>query len=147
MALPPPVNPNPYNNPYGSPGGPVHNGPGTLPPAEERNWAMGCHLSALLGFFLMPSANVFAPLIVWLMKKDQSAFVNEHGKESLNFHISLWIYGAVAFSLCLTVILIPIAILMGLGIYFGGLICTIMGAVAASNGQTYRYPLTLRLIS
>ena len=115
--------------------------------SEERNWAMGCHLSALLGFVLVPSANVFAPLLIWLLKKNDSGFIDEHGRESLNFHISLWIYTLLAWLLCFTVILIPLAVLMGIAIYLGGIIYTILAAVKASNGESYRYPLTLRLIS
>lgn len=147
MALPPPTNPNPYNNPYGSPGGPVHGGPGTMPPAEERNWAMGCHLAALSGFIGIPAGNIIGPLIVWLIKKDQSAYINDQGKESVNFHISLWIYTLLSGLLWFTIVLIPLAFLLWGIIYIAGIVYTILGAVAASNGQSYRYPLTLRLIS
>lgn len=116
-------------------------------PAEERNWAMLCHLSALLGFVLVPSANVFAPLIVWLLKKNDSAFIDEHGRESLNFHISLWIYGLISSLLWFTIILIPLVLLIWAAIYLGGLIYSIIAGLKASNGEHFRYPLTLRLIS
>lgn len=108
---------------------------------------MGCHLAALIGFFLIPGGDVFGPLIVWLIKKDQSAFINDQGKESLNFHISLWIYGLISSLLLFTIVLIPLVFVFYGLLYLGGLVCTILGAVAASNGQTYRYPCTLRLIS
>ncbi len=123
-----------------------YNSPSMLP-AEERNWAMLCHLSALLGFVLVPSANVFAPLIVWLLKKNDSAFIDEHGRESLNFHISLWIYGLISSLLWFTIILIPLVLLIWAAIYLGGLIYSIIAGLKASNGEHFRYPLTLRLIS
>lgn len=107
---------------------------------------MLCHLSALLGFVLVPSANVWAPLVVWLMKRNESSFIDEAGRESINFHISLWIYSGAAFLMWFTIILIPLALLLGIAIYLLGLICTILGAVAASNGQSYRYPLTIRFL-
>lgn len=121
--------------------------PASQPSSEERNWAMLCHLSALLGFVLMPSANIWAPLIVWLLKKDHSRFVDEQGKASLNFHISLWIYAFIAGALWFTIILIPLMFLLLGAIYLSGLICTVLAAIAASNGQHYRYPFTIRFLS
>jgi uncharacterized Tic20 family protein len=111
---------------------------------EEKNWAMLCHLSALLGFVLVPSANVWAPLIIWLLKKNDSPFVDEQGKESLNFHISWWIYIFIAGAMAATIILIPLAAILAGLIYLLGLIYTVVAAIAASNGQHYRYPFTIR---
>lgn len=111
---------------------------------EEKNWAMLCHLSALLGFVLVPSANIWAPLVVWILKKDASPFVDDQGKESLNFHISLWIHTLVSSLLLFTVILIPLVFILWGLIYLVGLIYTILAAVAASNGRFYRYPFTIR---
>jgi hypothetical protein len=85
--------------------------------------------------------------VVWLIKKDSSAFINEHGRESLNFHISLWIYGLISGILWFTIILIPLVFIAWAAIYIGGVVYSILAAVKAANGEHYRYPFTMRLIS
>lgn len=109
---------------------------------QERTWGMLCHLSAL-AVFIFPLGNVFGPLIVWLIKKDESSFVDDQGKESLNFQISFTIYCIIA--AILTIVFIGIIILIALGIAF--LILVIMAAVKANEGEEFRYPLTIRLIT
>ena len=109
---------------------------------EELNWAMACHLAALTGF-VIPFGNVIGPLVVWLIKKDTMPLVDQHGKEALNFQITVLI--ALIVSAILMAILIGIILLVIVGI--GALVLTIMAAVKVANGQTdYRYPWTLRLI-
>jgi uncharacterized Tic20 family protein len=109
---------------------------------EELNWAMACHLAALTGF-VIPFGNIIGPLVVWLIKKDTMPLVDQHGKESLNFQITVLI--AVIVSFILMFVLIGIVMLVVVGI--GALVLTIMAAVKVANGQTdYRYPWTLRLI-
>ncbi len=61
-----------------------------LSPQEERTWGMLCHLCALAGFIGIPLGSIIGPLVIWLIKKDASAFVNEQGRNSLNFQISCW---------------------------------------------------------
>ncbi|HEX9996536.1 MAG TPA: DUF4870 domain-containing protein [Abditibacterium sp.] len=133
-------------NPYGTPLGPVSPSP-MSPSPEEKNWAMGAHLSSLSGFIGVPFGNIIGPLVVWLIKKDSSAFINEHGRESLNFHISLWIYGLISGILWFTIILIPLVFIAWAAIYIGGVVYSILAAVKAANGEHYRYPFTMRLIS
>ncbi|MDX2034089.1 MAG: DUF4870 domain-containing protein [Blastocatellia bacterium] len=111
--------------------------------SEERNWAMAAHLSALIGYLVIPFGNIIAPLVIYLMKKDQSPFVADQARESLNFQISISLYFVIAGILVLALIgfiLLPV-------LYLGGLILTIMAAVKASSGTAYRYPFTLRLIN
>ncbi|MDP2922453.1 MAG: DUF4870 domain-containing protein [Candidatus Omnitrophota bacterium] len=105
---------------------------------EEKNWALFCHLGGLLSFIV--------PLVIWLTQKDKSSFVDEHGKEALNFQISLLIYYAGLFLVGMTFIGLVVAIpgMFALGI--ADIIFIIMGAVKASNGESYKYPLNLRLI-
>jgi uncharacterized protein len=110
--------------------------------AEERNWAMGCHLSALLGCVL-PFGNVIGPLLVWLLKKNESTLVDAEGKEALNFQISMSIYMMVSAILIIVVIGLP----MLFGFALADLILTIIAAVKTSNGERYRYPITLRFLS
>jgi uncharacterized Tic20 family protein len=114
---------------------------------EEKNWGMACHLSSLLGYVLAPSFNIFGPLIVWLIKRNESSFVDAQGKDALNFHISLTLYAILSVVPFLTIILIPIAFLLWGLIWLMGIICSVLGAIKASNGESYQYPLSIRFFS
>ena len=109
---------------------------------EELNWAMACHLAALSGF-VIPFGNIVGPLIVWLIKKDTMPLVDQHGKESLNFQITVLIAAIISFVLMFVVIGIVLIFVVGIG----ALVLTIMAAVKVANGQVdYKYPWALRLI-
>ena len=109
---------------------------------DARTWAMLCHLGGL-GVYIVPTiGHLLAPLIIWLIKKDESPFVDDQGKEALNFQISITIYALVA--LLLTLIVIGFALLLVIGIF--DLIMMIVAAVKANSGEKYRYPLCIRLI-
>lgn len=110
---------------------------------EERNWAMLSHLLALTGYVGVPFGNVVAPLIIYLMKKDELPFVVEQSRESLNFQISMSIYALI--SGVLTLILIGFLLLAA--IWVAGVVLTIIASVKVANGEAYRYPLTIRLIN
>jgi uncharacterized Tic20 family protein len=135
-ASPPPYTPPPYVAPAPAATPPA----GPMPEQEARQWAMAAHLSALTVLIGIPG--FIGPLVVWLLKKDQSAYVDVHGKESLNFQISLLIYFVV--SLVLILVLIGIALLVVLGIL--AIVLPIIAGVKASNGETWRYPLTIRFL-
>ncbi len=109
---------------------------------QENNWGMFCHLAALAGF-VVPFGNIIGPLVIWLIKKDESEFVNDQGKESLNFQISITIYAIVAALLML--VIIGIFLLVAVGIL--SMVFIILAAIKANNGEKYRYPLTIRFIS
>ena len=111
------------------------------PNKDQRTWAMLFHFSAFSGF-IFPFANILAPLIIWLIKKEDHHFVEDQGEEVLNFHISMIIYLIISGILC--IILIGIPILIGLVIF--NFIITIIGAISSNDGKTYRYPINLRLI-
>ena len=108
---------------------------------DENMWAMFCHLAALIGF-VFPFGNIIGPLVIWVLKKDEYPLVNENGKESLNFQISMTIYIIAAF--LLSFVLIGIPILIALGLY--ELIAIVIAAIKANEGITFRYPLTIRFI-
>lgn len=129
-----PSNPPPFSEPASA-------SYGAVPSAEERQWAMFAHLAALLGF-IVPLGNVIGPLIVWLVKKDTMPFVDDQGKESLNFQITILIAAIV--SGILIVVLIGFLLLMLVGLF--ALVFTIIGAIKANEGTSYRYPFTIRLI-
>ncbi|HQW07576.1 MAG TPA: DUF4870 domain-containing protein [Steroidobacteraceae bacterium] len=127
--------------------------PPAVPGREERNWAMFAHLSALLGGLLTSgwAGNIgffIGPLIIWLMKRETMPFVNDQGKEALNFAITVSI--ACFVLLLLTILslgigaLLTIPLLMAIGI--AALVFIIMAAIKANEGVAYRYPLAMRLV-
>ena len=103
---------------------------------DDKTLAMFAHLSGIFFSFL-------GPLVIWAIKKDESKFVAAHALEALNFQISFAIYMIVAsFSMILLVgfLLVP-------ALLIGGIVLTIMAAMAANNGESYKYPYILRLIN
>lgn len=108
---------------------------------EQRTWAMACHLSALTAIF-SGFGMIIGPLVVWLIKKDEMPFVDEQGKEALNFQITMLI--AMIISGILVIVLIGF-LLMAIVCLFD-LIMVIVASIRAADGEHFRYPLTLRLI-
>lgn len=108
-------------------------------------WAMFCHLAALAGYVAPLVGNIVGPLVVWLIKKDQYPAVDAHGKESLNFQISLTIYLLVSIAIAVATcgFLFPLPI----GVAIAGIVLSIVAAVKANQGEFYRYPLTIRMIT
>ncbi|MHC4819058.1 MAG: DUF4870 domain-containing protein [Planctomycetota bacterium] len=109
---------------------------------EAHRLGMFCHLLAFAGFLGILFGNIVGPLVLWLIKKDEIPFVDDQGKEVVNFQISLTIYALIAAPLCL---LIVGFVLLGV-IWIGGIVQTIIGALRASEGQRYRYPYTIRFL-
>jgi uncharacterized Tic20 family protein len=108
---------------------------------SERNWAMLCHLSAFAGYFF-PFGGIIGPLICWLSRKDESAWVNENGKASLNFQLSILLYMVLAIPLCFIIIGIPIEVFLSIL----ELICVIIASVKASKGEVFKYPISIPFI-
>ena len=108
---------------------------------SEKNWAMLCHLAAFAGFFF-PFGGIIGPLICWLTKRDESSWVNENGKASLNFQLSMLLYIVLAIPLCFIIIGIPIIAALGTL----KIICIIIASVKAGKGDTFRYPLVIPFI-
>jgi hypothetical protein len=110
------------------------------PTAEERQWGMIAHLSALVasvvGFPLL------GPLIVWLTKGKESAWVEQHAKEALNFQIT--VTAALWISAFLVICIVGIFMLPVIGL--AALVLTVMAGIKANNGEMYRYPATIRLV-
>lgn len=123
------------------------------PPAEARTWAMIIYLSCFTGL-IIPFGSIIAPLIIWLLKKEEHPFIDQQGKEVLNFNLSLVLIFlglfVLNFVLVLTVILAPLAILIMLAFLLIGvyaLIVIIIGAIKVKDGFSYRIPyLNFRLI-
>ncbi len=107
----------------------------------ERNWAMLCHLSAFAGFFF-PFGGIIGPLICWLSRKDESAWVDENGKASMNFQLSILLYVVLSIPLCLIIIGIPIiGFLITLKV-----VCIIIASIKSSKGERFKYPLAIPFI-
>ncbi|GAA1478928.1 DUF4870 domain-containing protein [Nocardioides aestuarii] len=132
------------SDPYGAPQQPAPQS------ADDNTWAMAAHIGALVAAWF--AFGFLAPLVVMLVKAD-SPYVRRHAVESLNFQISILIYGVVgtivAFVLAIVtlgiglLVIVPVAIAAGIAI----LIVIILATMAASRGEDYRYPLTIRFIS
>ncbi|HEY9418562.1 MAG TPA: DUF4870 domain-containing protein [Candidatus Udaeobacter sp.] len=109
---------------------------------DVRTWNVLCHATALAGFFVPWAGHILGPLVVWLAKRTDSTEIDENGKESLNFQISMLIYNVIAGVLCLVLIgFIILAIL-----HILNLVLVIVASIQASEGKFYRYPMTIRLI-
>jgi len=109
---------------------------------DARLWAMICHLSALAGLVVPVVGCIVGPLIVWQIKKEEFPFVDEQGKEAVNFQISMLIYGVVAALLlfaCIGTVLLP-------AVASFDWVFMLIAAVKANDGHHYRYPLTIRFI-
>jgi len=112
-----------------------HGYAGPPPTSDDKTMGMLCHLLGILTWFI-------GPLIIWAIKKDQSPFVNDQGKEALNFQITLFLaYFIGGITACVFVGFFIILIAWVCALVFG-----IMGAIAANRGEAYRYPFAIRLI-
>lgn len=107
----------------------------------ENTLAMWCHLGTF-GGILVPFGNFLIPFLIWLMKKDEYPLVDDQGKESLNFQISIGIYCII--SVLLIIVFVGIILLLVVALF--GIIQVIIASIKASNGEKYRYPLSLRII-
>ena len=126
--------------------------PSGVPSAEERQWAMFAHLSALAGGLLTSAIGgwgfFIGPLVIWLMKKDTMPFVADQAKESLNFNITVSAIFLILLILTLltlglgALLTVPIMLVVGIG----ALVLIVMAAMKANEGVAYRYPFTIRLV-
>lgn len=120
---------------------------------EDQQWGVAAHLASLVNLVGIPSP--LGPLVVWLLKRDESSFAAGEAKESLNFALSVWLYGAgflvvallsffgdvgVGFATALVLFVVWLLIVLG------SLVFSVIGAVQASQGKAYRYPLNIRLV-
>lgn len=104
---------------------------------------MFCHLASLAGYVLtVPFAGALGPLVIWLIKKDEFPQVDAHGKEALNFQISVALYSLI----CLLLVFVLIGIFLGIALVIFDLICVILAAVKANQGEFFRYPLCIRFV-
>jgi uncharacterized Tic20 family protein len=116
--------------------------PATIP-REARKWAMICHIIALVGLLGNGIGFLVAPLIVWLIKREDHPFIDQQGKEAVNFQITMLLAIIVAAVLCLVLIGFVFLIILGIVI----VVLPIIAAVKANNGEDFKYPFTIRFIN
>jgi uncharacterized Tic20 family protein len=119
--------------------------PGALPAPsgkDDCNWAVAAHLSAFAGH-LFPFGNIVGPLVIWLMKRDSSVFVEDQAKEALNAQISYTAYGVI----CALLVFVVIGIFLAAALYVAVIVFVIRAALSVSKGKPYRYPLIFRLVT
>ena len=104
-------------------------------------WSTFAHLGFVAGM-VIPFGNVIAPLVIWLVFKDRSSYVDYHGKEALNFQITV----TLAMIASGILILLLIGIFLLIAVVLLALVFSIMGAIKANNGEYYEYPFTIRFI-
>ena len=105
---------------------------------HDRKYALAIHLTALLGVFIHLA--LLVPLVLWLVGKDKSAYIDDHGREMMNVFLT----GLVLVPVCVvTTIGIPLAIAWAIATFIG----FIRGAIAARRGEYFRYPMTIRFLS
>jgi len=132
--LPMSTNP-PPDSPQSPPPAPAQAGALTEVKSEDRTMAMLCHFLGIVTCFI-------GPLIIWLMKKDQSKFVDDQGKEALNFQITFLIAYAIAGLTCL----VGIGFFIAPVVWIADIVFCVLGGMAANKGEKYRYPFAIRLI-
>lgn len=145
----PPTGPPSQGQPGLGPQPPAYTGqPAHQPPthpsgltADEVTWGGAAHWSAFVAAFVAMA--FLGPLVIMLTKGNESAYVRRQAVESLNFQLSILIYGAVSFVLVFVVV--GFVLLPAVGLLW--LICTILGSVRSARGEEYHYPLTIRLVS
>jgi uncharacterized Tic20 family protein len=124
------------------------------PPGKESNkdarmWAMFCHLAGLCALLpIVPIiGGVLGPLVLWQVKKEEFDFVNDQGKEAVNFQISILLYSLIGSIVCgITCVGIPlIPFVLGI-IGILDIVFLIIASIKANDGERYRYPLTIRFI-
>jgi hypothetical protein len=136
------------------------------PSSSERHWAASAHIAALvlamLTSWMAGVAGVLGAGVVYFAKRDDSAFAAEHAREAINFNLSMFIYACIA--LLTGIVLVGATVLtLGIGLILTlpagivlvlacaaiavvWLVCSIIATMKALNGESYRYPLTLRLL-
>ena len=112
------------------------------PDKPARTLGMLCHLLALCGYIGIPFANIIGPLVLWLIKKDEHPFVDDQGKESINFQITMTLVAIP----CVVLILVAIGIFLLPILAVVNLVFIIIATIKANEGEAYRYPFCLRLI-
>lgn len=128
-------------DPASTPGGAPSSGGPHVPTRDERQWAMLCHVSAML-MYVTAIGGLLAPFVIWLLKRDDMPFVADQGKETINFQITVLL--ALAASIVLMLVLVGFVLFWALLAFH--FVVTIVAAVKVTEGVAYRYPFCWRVI-
>lgn len=112
------------------------------PSKRACQFAMGCHLIALVGLLGNGIGFLLGPLILWLVMRKEDRFIDEQGKEAVNFQITVLI--ALIVGAILTLLVIGIVVVIAVGI--AAVVLPIIAAIKANDGEHYRYPFSIRFI-
>jgi uncharacterized Tic20 family protein len=136
---------------------------------DETSHAVIIHLSSFVSYLGIPFGSILGPLITWLIWREEGSFTNEHGKEALNFNLSIFIYQILAFIVGIFFFITPVLAglasnnenpltfllsIPGLWIFVSGfgllqlfkIVAIIIAAIKAGNGEYFKYPLSIRFI-
>lgn len=114
---------------------------------EERTWAALAHASAFIAAILSAGwLSILGPLAVYLYGRDRSEFVRRSAANAFNFNILLWLLTVAGWVLAITLIGIPLALLIWLGVFVASVLFHLVGALRAWHGELYRYPWTINLL-
>jgi len=109
---------------------------------KGRTWSMLAHLSALCAVVGIPFGHLVGPLVVWLIKRDELPEVDRHGRDSLNFQLSMTIYliiSGLSIFIFVGIFLVPLVFAMDV-------ICVIIASIKVSRGEAFQYPLTIKFL-
>lgn len=134
---------------------PLHTG--SAPSSSARTWSVLCHLAGFGGYVVPVLGSILLPLFFWLMRKDEDPYIDEHGREALNFQITLFFVYMAIFAMGVMVFLSSMLVgpvVLGILPLFSAFLLIplyqiamiIVAAVKANEGEHFRYPLTLRLV-
>lgn len=115
--------------------------PPAADPKEQHKWGMLCHAASFAGL-VIPFGNVLGPLLIWLLKREEMPFVDDQGKEVVNFQITI----TIVYIICILLLIVLIGLLVLIVAAIVSIILTIIGMINASAGTAYRYPFAIRLV-
>ena len=148
---PPPPNSESTPPPAPTPAPPPASIRAPLPPQQaasvsDQQWIVFLHLSAFAGLVLPSLGHIFGPLIIWLVKKPESPAIDAAGRNVLNFQISwtIWIFLSIVIGFAGSCLVVPI--ILPFGFIIAWVVFVILGAVKASNGEPYQFPLTIKML-
>lgn len=122
----------------------------TVPEKDVRLWSMLCHLTALTGLLIPSFGAVVGPLVVWLVKRNDHPTIDANGKEALNFQLSALLYSwglGLLGTLTLFILVGFLFLFLAFAIGLAALILAIVASIKVSNGETFRYPFTIRFFT
>lgn len=147
---PSPIEPEPYDRESDARRGATVRDAGNEPPRVDagsgRAWAMACHIGGLASFAnvcCLFGLGVVVPLAIWMTQRERDPFIDQHGKEAINFQFNVLFWSLVFYALSFCLIGVPLL----LALHCAEVVLVVLASIEAAEGRTFRYPLTVRIIS